>query len=95
MKHPKRISSAMRKEIPVNLPTLIDITKIPKDIRCSFKMKEPHTAALCDDCTRIAYAEIIKDREIRGHLAQLTINILKSLLSAYQIFNDKNPALTA
>jgi len=39
------------------------MTKIPKDIRCSFKIKELYAAALCDDCTRLTYAEILKDKK--------------------------------
>jgi hypothetical protein len=36
----------------------IDTTKLPKDIRCSCKIKELYPAALCDDCTRITDEEV-------------------------------------
>ena len=40
----------------------IDVSKLPKDLRCSFKTKELYVAGLCDDCTRLTYAEILKDK---------------------------------
>ena len=57
----KRLSNDMRSKLQENL--LISIaSKLPKDIRCSFKIKELYIAAICDDCTRLTYAEIIKDK---------------------------------
>ncbi|MBI5026314.1 MAG: transposase family protein [Nitrospirae bacterium] len=41
----------------------IDVSKLPKDIRCSFKSKELYMGAVCDDCTRLTYAEILKDKK--------------------------------
>ena len=54
----KKIIKRYEKQTPGELAH-IDITKVPKDIRCSFKIKELYVAALCDDCTRLAYMEII------------------------------------
>lgn len=58
----KKIIKRYEKKTPGELAH-IDITKIPKDLRCSFKAKELYAAALCDDCTRITYAEVIKDKK--------------------------------
>jgi IS30 family transposase len=39
----------------------IDLGKVPSDVRYSFKIKELYIAALCDDCRRITYAEILRN----------------------------------
>jgi len=59
------------------------MTKIPKDIRCSFKIKELYAAALCDDCTRLTYAEILKDKKA----LTLTYFMARSLSWFKQIYN--------
>jgi len=61
----------------------IDMTKLPKDIQCSFKIKELYVAALCDDCTRLTYAEIIKDKKA----STLTYFMARSLSWFKQIYN--------
>lgn len=53
----KKIIKRYEKQAPGELAH-IDLTKIPKDVRCQFKVKELYSAALCDDCTRITYSEI-------------------------------------
>lgn len=58
----KSIIKRYEKQSPGELAH-IDMTKIPKDIRCSFKIKELYVAALCDDCTRLTYAEILKNKK--------------------------------
>jgi len=58
----KKIIKRYEKRTPGELAH-IDLTKIPKDIRCQFKVKESYVAAICDDCTRITYAEVIKDKK--------------------------------
>jgi len=40
----------------------IDLTKVPKDIRTVFK-KKLFVVALEDDCTRLTYSEILKDKK--------------------------------
>ncbi len=60
--HQKNIIKRYEKQAPGELAH-IDMTKIPKDIRCSFKVKELYVAALCDDCTRLTYAEILKNKK--------------------------------
>lgn len=61
----------------------IDLSKTPKDIRCYFKTKELYVAALCDDCTRITYAEIIRDKKA----STLTYFMARSLSWFRQIYN--------
>ena len=41
----------------------IDLSCVPKDIRTVFKMKNLYVAALEDDCTRLTYSEILKDKK--------------------------------
>src|SRR4030067_2377384 len=78
----KKIIKRYEKQAPGELAH-IDITKIPKDIRCSFKVKELYVAACCDDCTRLTYAEIIKDRRA----STLTYFMAPSLLRVIQRYN--------
>lgn len=40
----------------------IDLSSVPKDIRTVFKMKKLYVAACLDDCTRLTYAEVLKDK---------------------------------
>jgi len=54
----KKIIKRYEKRTPGELAH-IDLSKLPKDIRCSFKRKELYIAGICDDCTRITYAEIL------------------------------------
>jgi transposase InsO family protein len=61
----------------------IDLTKLPKDVRCSFKVKELYMAAICDDCTRLTYAEVLKDKKA----STLTYFMARSLSWFKQIYN--------
>ncbi|MCX5782614.1 MAG: DDE-type integrase/transposase/recombinase [Elusimicrobia bacterium] len=61
----------------------IDLSKVPHDIRCSFKVKELYIAAVNDDCTRLTYAEIIKDKKA----STLTYFLARSLSWFKQIYN--------
>ena len=67
----------------------IDLSKIPKDMRCSFKIKEQYIAAVCDDCTRLTYAEIIKDKKA----STLTYFFARSLSWFKQIYNFEYEAV--
>jgi len=84
----KKIIKRYEKQAPGELAH-IDITKIPKDIRCSFKIKELYVAALCDDCTRLAYMEIIKDKKA----STLTYFMARSLSWFKQIYNFEFEAI--
>jgi hypothetical protein len=78
----KKIIKRYEKQAPGELAH-IDLSKIPKDLRCSFKIKELYTAAVCDDCTRLIYAEIIKDKRA----STLTYFFARSLSWFKQIYN--------
>jgi transposase InsO family protein len=57
----KRIIKRYERVAPGELAH-IDLTSVPKDIRTVFKMKKLYVAALEDDCTRLTYAEVLKDK---------------------------------
>lgn len=79
----KKIIKRYEKKTPGELAH-IDITEVPRDIsRCSFKVKELYAAAVCDDCTRLTYAEIIKDKKA----STLTYFLARSLSWFKQIYN--------
>ena len=84
----KKIIKRYEKKTPGELAH-IDLTKIPKDLRCSFKTKELYAAALCDDCTRITYAEVIKDKKA----STLTYFMARSLSWFKQIYNFEYEAV--
>jgi transposase InsO family protein len=78
----KKIIKRYERQAPGELAH-IDLTKIPKDLRCSFKIKELYVAAVCDDCTRLTYAETIKDKRA----STLTYFMARSLSWFKQIYN--------
>lgn len=78
----KAVIKRYEKQAPGELAH-IDISKIPKDIRCSFKRKEFYIGAVCDDCTRLTYAEILKDKRS----STLTYFFARSLSWFKQIYN--------
>ena len=84
----KRIIKRYEKQAPGELAH-IDVSELPKDIRCSFKTKRLYAAALCDDCTRITYAEILKDKKA----STLTYFMARSLSWFKQIYNFEFEAL--
>lgn len=61
----------------------IDIMTLPKEIRCAFKIKDLYMAAVNDDCTRITYAEIIKNKKA----STLTYFMARSLSWFKQLYN--------
>lgn len=78
----KKIIKRYEKKAPGELAH-IDISVIPRDLRCSLKIKELYIAATCDDCTRLTYAEIIKDKKA----STLTYFMFRSLSWFKQIYN--------
>ena len=78
----KKIVKRYEKQTPGELAH-IDLTKLPKDIRCLFKVKELYAAAVNDDCTRITYCEILKDKRS----STLTYFLARSLSWFKQIYN--------
>jgi len=57
----KKIIKRYERVVPGELAH-IDLTGIPKDIRTVFKEKKLYVAACLDDCTRLSYAEVLKDK---------------------------------
>lgn len=78
----KKIIKRYEKKTPGELAH-IDLTKIPKDVRCQFKVKESYVAAICDDCTRLTYAEVIKDKKA----STIAYFMARSLSWFKQIYN--------
>lgn len=58
----KKIIKRYEKQAPGELAH-VDLSQLTKDLKATFKVKEQYLAALCDDCTRITYAEILKDKK--------------------------------
>ncbi len=78
----KKIIKRYEKQAPGELAH-IDLTKLPSDLRRSFKIKELYVAGVCDDCTRLTYAEIIKDKRA----STLTYFMARALSWFKQIYN--------
>ena len=57
----KRIIKRYERVAPGELAH-IDLSCVPKDIRTIFKMKNLYVAACLDDCTRLTYAQVLKDK---------------------------------
>ncbi len=84
----KKVIKRYKKQSPGELAH-IDLSKLPKSIRCAFKLKELYIGAICDDCTRITYAEILKDKKA----ATLTYFMARSLSWFKQIYNFEYEAI--
>jgi len=78
----KRVIKRYEKKTPGELAH-IDLSSVPSDITHRLKIKNLYIAALCDDCTRITYAEIIKDKKA----STLTYFMARSLSWFKQIYN--------
>jgi hypothetical protein len=78
----KKIIKRYEKVTPGEL-AYIDLTKVPKDLRTVFKVKNLYVAALEDDCTRLTYLEILNDKEV----STLTYFIARALSWFKQIYN--------
>jgi len=84
----RKIIKRYEKQAPGELAH-IDITMIPRDLRCSFKVKDLYVAAVCDDCTRLTYAEVIKNKRA----STLTYFMARSLSWFKQIYNFEFEAI--
>ncbi len=78
----KKIIKRYEKKTPGELAH-IDVSKLTKDLRLSLKNKDLYVAALCDDCTRVTYAEIIKDKKA----STLTYFMARSLSWFKQLYS--------
>ena len=61
----------------------IALTKVSKDLRIVFKIEDLYITALKDDCTRLTYAEILKDKRT----SSLTYFMTRALSWFKQIYN--------
>ena len=61
----------------------IDLSSVPSDITHNLKIKNLYIAVLCDDCTRITYTEVVKDKKA----STLTYFMARSLSWFKQIYN--------
>jgi len=84
----KKIIKRYEKQAPGELAH-IDLSKLPKDLRSSFKIKERYLAAISDDCTRLTYIEIIKDKKA----PTLAYFLARSLSWFKQIYNFEFEAI--
>ena len=84
----KKVIKRYEKKSPGELAH-IDVTKIPKDVRCPMRVKQLYVAGVCDDCTRLIYAEIIKDKRA----STLTYFMARSLSWFKQIYNFEFEAI--
>jgi transposase InsO family protein len=84
----KKVIKRYEKQAPGELAH-IDMTKLPKDIRCSFRVKELYVAAVCDDCTRLIYAEVVKDKRA----STMTYFMARSLSWFKQLYNFEYEAI--
>lgn len=78
----KKVIKRYEKQTPGELAH-IDVSNITRDLKIALKVKDLYIAALCDDCTRITYAEIIKDKKA----STLTYFMVRSLSWFKQIYN--------
>jgi len=78
----KEIIKRYEKQAPGELAH-IDLSQIPKDIKVSFRMRDAYVAAVCDDCTRLVYAETLKDKKA----STLTYFMARALSWFKQIYN--------
>lgn len=81
-KKEEKIIKRYEKKTPGELAH-IDLSTVPTDITHKLKMKNLYVAALCDDCTRITYAEIIEDKKA----STLTYFMARSLSWFRQVYN--------
>lgn len=58
----KEIIKRYEKKSPGELAH-IDITQLTADLKCHFKVKDLCCASICDDCTRLTYAEILPNKK--------------------------------
>jgi transposase InsO family protein len=78
----KKIIKRYEKQAPGELAH-IDLSRLPKDLKVSFKLKDVYVAAVCDDCTRLVYAEILKAKKA----TTLSFFMMRALSWFKQIYN--------
>jgi len=84
----KQVIKRYEKQAPGELAH-IDITELAKDLRWHFGLKKLYCGAVCDDCTRITYAEILPNKKA----STLTYFLARSLSWFKQIYNFEFEAI--
>lgn len=84
----KEVIKRYEKQAPGELAH-IDLSKLPKDLKVSFNIQYAYIAAICDDCTRITYAEVIKDKKA----STLSFFLARALSWFKQIYNFEFEAI--
>ena len=78
----KKIVKRYERQAPGELAH-IDLSKLPKDLKITFKLRDVYVAAVCDDCTRLVYAEIIRAKKA----TTLSFFMMRALSWFKQIYN--------
>ena len=81
-KRDKKVIQRYEKQTPGELAH-IDLSRLPKDLKVSFKLRDVYVAAVCDDCTRLVYAEIVKAKKA----TTLSFFMMRALSWFKQIYN--------
>jgi transposase InsO family protein len=58
----RRVIKRYEKRYPGELAH-IDLTAVPRDLSRSLHCRELYSGAVCDDCTRLTYAEVLRDKK--------------------------------
>ena len=80
--HDKKIIKRYEKQAPGELAH-IDLSRLPKDLKVAFKLRDVYVAAVCDDCTRLVYAEILKAKKA----TTVSFFMMRALSWFKQIYN--------
>lgn len=78
----KKIIKRYEKQAPGELAH-IDLSRLPKDLKVSFKLRDAYLAAVCDDCTRLVYAEVLRAKRA----STLGFFMMRALSWFKQIYN--------
>ncbi len=87
-KSEQQIIKRYEKQAPGELAH-IDLSELTTDLKCQFKVHKLYCASVCDDCTRLTYAEIIPDKKA----STATYFLARSLSWFKQIYNFEFEAL--
>lgn len=80
--HDKKIIKRYERQAPGELAH-IDLSRLPKDLKVTFKLRDIYVAAVCDDCTRLVYAEILKAKKA----TTVSFFMMRALSWFKQIYN--------
>jgi len=87
-KSAKKIIKRYERQAPGELAH-IDFSKLPKDLKVSFKLRDVYVAAVTDDCTRLTYAEVLKAKKA----TTLSFFMIRALAWFKHIYNFEYKAV--